>query len=778
MKKTLVIIIHILAVIAFTAAFSALYIDSTDTSGITWVSSESYEDSPQFAETVNAELERVKRYAFLTDVFGPLEDAYSTRSDSPVIVEAVKDGETVKYTLPMIVKLAESFGDKIDKTTGEITLASDTTPNARYYDVRVTKKAYDPDFLEYVTPGPSQGTMGIRSLCQEVLRSLKEYTELYNRYNDVASNFKFVVYYPSLKEDYVIVSNTDLPPESMANLGKYVIARGQNATVQTNISPSPVNAAYVPLLTGDPELDDYYQLAAGVDTNYPVADSYQTAASQFAGKVNKAYFWIAIGIAAFILTVITLVLILRDASVHAGEDENRHKMDLLPFEIFCLLMAGIGVIVYLGFKVTLCKIIEGLAPYSQENYWKSVFKGLIIYSMLVVVLRSMIRRYRKGVLYKNSIFNRMELAIEKYLDHMRITAAVFTRYLGFAVINVGGTAVAVMLFMTRSENSRRVLVAAVLMVILLIVDALVFNGLFKATRQRENIGQALKDISVGETEVNLNEKEFTGHELKMAKDINHISVGLSTAVRDQVRSERLKADLITNVSHDIKTPLTSIINYVGLLKRESIQNEKALEYIDVLEHKSERLKKLIEDLVEASKASSGNVRIELAKIDLAELTVQAAAEFEDKFAKRGLEFCFEAPEEEVYVKADGRHLWRVFDNLLNNASKYSLEGTRVYSEIVVARPETESEAGYAVFTIKNISAAKLNISPDELTERFVRGDVSRTTEGSGLGLSIAQSLCSLMGGELKIEIDGDLYKANVVLPLYMDEPETQTSEEA
>ena len=778
MRKTLVIIIHILSVLALTAAFSVLYLDASGPAGITWVSAETYEESPQFAEKFNSELERVKRYAFLTDVFGPAEEMYTSGSESPVIVEAVREGEEVSYTLPMILKLAESFGDKIDKTTGELSVSTENAPGVQYFDVRVTSKAYDPDFLEYVTPGPSQGTMGIRPLCQEVLRCLREYIQLSNRYNGVESNFKFVVYYPSPREDYVVVSNTDVPPESMINLGKYVIARGRNSAIQTNIEPSPVNAAYVPLITGDPDIEDYYQMAAGVDTGYPVADSYQAEASRFSGRVTEAYYWIGAGVVAFVLAVISLVLILRDASRQADDPENRHRFDQLPFEVFCLIMAGISIICYFCFKETLCKMVEGIAPAYQENYWRTVFKGLIVYCMLVVILRSMVRRYRKGILYKNSMFNRMELAIEKYLDHLSLSVSVFVKYLGFAILNVGVTATAVLLFMTRSENSRRILIAAILMAALLVADALIYNALFKTARQREVIGKALKDISVGETDISLNEKEFSGNELEMAKDINHISVGLSSAVRDQVRSERLKADLITNVSHDIKTPLTSIINYVGLLKREDIQDPAAQEYIDVLERKSERLKKLIEDLVEASKASSGNVRIELAKIDLVELTVQAAAEFEDKFAKRSLEFCFTPPEEAVYVNADGRHLWRVFDNLLNNASKYSMEGTRVYSEITVQKPEAEDEAGSAVFTIKNISANKLNVSPDELTERFVRGDVSRTTEGSGLGLSIAESLCSLMGGELKIEIDGDLYKANVILPLYAEETEAQASEES
>ena len=213
-------------------------------------------------------------------------------------------------------------------------------------------------------------------------------------------------------------------------------------------------------------------------------------------------------------------------------------------------------------------------------------------------------------------------------------------------------------------------------------------------------------------------------------------------------------DLITNVSHDIKTPLTSIINYVDLIKREQIQNPKIQEYLTVLEQKSQRLKNLTEDLVEASKVSSGNVKLEMTQLDLVEMIWQTNGEFEEKFATRNLELVSSLPSECMMIQADGRHLWRVLENLYNNAFKYAMAHTRVYAEVV-------SEDGQVWFTIKNVSENPLNISPDELTERFVRGDVSRTTEGSGLGLSIAQSLMKLQDGTFRILIDGDLFKVKI-----------------
>ena len=225
-----------------------------------------------------------------------------------------------------------------------------------------------------------------------------------------------------------------------------------------------------------------------------------------------------------------------------------------------------------------------------------------------------------------------------------------------------------------------------------------------------------------------------------------------------MKSERLKADLITNVSHDIKTPLTSIINYVDLLKREQIPNEKVQRYLEILDQKSQRLKNLTEDLVEASKASSGNLKLDIQDIDLVELVQQTNGEFEEKFQLRHLELVSSLPDRSIFIAADGRRLWRVLENLYNNAFKYAMESSRVYVDLV-------QEGDRVAFTIKNVSASPLNISPDELTERFVRGDVARTTEGSGLGLSIAKDLTRLQNGVLEITIDGDLFKVQVSFPV-------------
>ena len=236
--------------------------------------------------------------------------------------------------------------------------------------------------------------------------------------------------------------------------------------------------------------------------------------------------------------------------------------------------------------------------------------------------------------------------------------------------------------------------------------------------------------------------------------LNDIGTGLQKAVEKSVKSERLKTDLITNVSHDIKTPLTSIINYVDILKRSNIEDPKIQGYLEILEAKAQRLKTLTEDVVEASKVSSGNINLQLMDVNLVEMMNQTTGEFAEKFEHKNLELIQTLPNEPAIIHVDGRRMWRVLENLYNNAAKYAMPGTRIYADLRTDKDEV-------IFSLKNVSEYPLNFSADELTERFIRGDISRSTEGSGLGLSIAKSLVQMQGGKLELYLDGDLFKATV-----------------
>ncbi len=295
---------------------------------------------------------------------------------------------------------------------------------------------------------------------------------------------------------------------------------------------------------------------------------------------------------------------------------------------------------------------------------------------------------------------------------------------------------------------------------LVVLAVLVTDGM-----QRQKLLTAIQEINSEEGNTRISESGLFAINRQMAAAVNDLGDGLRHALQEQMKSERMKADLITNVSHDLKTPLTSIINYVDLLKREELHNEKANEYLEVLDQKSQRLKQLTEDLVEASRASSGNVVLDIRRIDVKELLMQTSGEFVERFEARGLQLVENFPQNPQYVDADGRRLWRIIENLFRNVEKYAMPHTRVYLDLI-------NDGDRVAFSLKNISESPLNISPEELTERFTRGDESRSTEGSGLGLSIAKDLTEIQKGTFEIYLDGDLFKVTVSFPIASETAES------
>ena len=275
--------------------------------------------------------------------------------------------------------------------------------------------------------------------------------------------------------------------------------------------------------------------------------------------------------------------------------------------------------------------------------------------------------------------------------------------------------------------------------------------------QFKKLKKAAARLADGELSYKVSTRGMLFDEKQLGESLNRLGDGMNIAVEERLKSDRMKTELITNVSHDIKTPLTSIVSYTELLKAEENLSEQGREAVDVLSRQSERLTRLIDDLVEASKASSGTLDVALAPCDAAVFVAQAAGEYEERLKNAGLTLLTKVPEEPLRIMADGRRMQRIFDNLMNNIAKYSLPGTRVYLDL-------EKKGQRAVFQFKNTSREPLNVSADELMERFVRGDSSRHTEGNGLGLSIAQSLAELQGGTLQIQIDGDLFKVVMSFP--------------
>lgn len=415
------------------------------------------------------------------------------------------------------------------------------------------------------------------------------------------------------------------------------------------------------------------------------------------------------------------------------------------------------VCVYMG-RFVASHLISMAFTQEQWAYWIKLVKLLVIYGCTVLCLFGAVRRYKAGQLWSNSLIRRAYESLREYRNRSTFAVGMAMAFLAVLAVNIFLIWGMLVIWTEQERGLDQDITFLIMAALLAGTDILVFHRMFSKSVQMDLLDDAIRNISQGNTSYQMDLSQLRGKERAMGEHINSIGTGLEAALKEQVKSERLKTDLITNVSHDIKTPLTSIINYVDLIKRENIQDPKIQGYLEVLDQKSQRLKNLTEDLVEASKASSGNLKLDIQDIDVVELVWQTNGEFEEKFATRHLELVSSLPKNPVLIRADGRRLWRILENLYNNAYKYAMQNSRIYVDVA-------QRDGKAIFTIKNVSENPLNISADELTERFVRGDVARTTEGSGLGLSIAQSLTKLQNGTFTLSIDGDLFKAEVAFPV-------------
>lgn len=366
---------------------------------------------------------------------------------------------------------------------------------------------------------------------------------------------------------------------------------------------------------------------------------------------------------------------------------------------------------------------------------------LIMYLACILFFETLVKRLKTHTFVKTTFAYWLYVKIKDFMADLKMTKKFVLYFILFIIANL--LAFAIMW----SDGFPGVVLTIILYVI-------TFSYLAKRIKSYIKIKDAINELYKGDTDMYLDENELCKEMQETGKQLNDIAGGLSNAIDEKLKSERLKTELITNVSHDIKTPLTSIINYVDLLKKEDVEGEKAKEYLDILDSKSQRLKKLTEDLVEASKASSGAIKLNMERLNVNELIKQVSGEFEDKFKSHNLQEIITFPESDLYINADSRYMYRVLENMYSNISKYAMEGTRVYTDIA-------EKDGNVTIQLKNVSKQKLNISADELMQRFVRGEASRNTEGSGLGLSIARSLTELQQGKFNIYLDGDLFKVTI-----------------
>jgi len=758
LKKQTALMIHLLFLCLFLAGMTLVYFNENYGRGLSWVQEESYADTLSFTEQLESDVEMIFKYVNYKNL---LELDGELNYEADMVCVTFSSGRTVIYTLDEMLRYAKSRGyyltDTFDVAGGPSTPEKDM-PNP--VTPLIEWKAYAPNEV-YKGPGDQYATREALSL--QVLTLLGEYYQIKHNYIDNPANLHFRVSYLNDDGNEQIYTNAEhLSIDEFKSYGRYLYIDGESIQIDTNLSYVPNN-----ITSGLEEYNLYgnndYYIVLGLDTTYPNEDPYSIAHTEYE-KIRVEYITglllFLIGGVGFLLTFI----IMAGLTGHSGGPKKAitlHPYDHIPFECSVILLF---MVLRLNQYLSIEYFVQIAYMIFNGIYWDYidvVLPTILSYFICTFAFFSWLRNYKAGSLWTGSLIYRGYHRCTGFMKNCSFPtrmALSFAGYLFTSAILLG----AFFFLYLQQDNLSFVYLYMVPAVIFFGFQIWTFLLLFRTEVENEKIAQGVYHMAEGETSYKIDTTGFSGKGEQLAESLNNLGDGLESALQEKVKSERLKADLITNVSHDIKTPLTSIINYVDLLKREKIQDEKIQRYLEILDQKSQRLKTLTEDLVEASKASSGNLKLDIAEIDLVEMIYQTNGEFEEKFQLRHLELVSTLPDDSILIAVDGRRLWRVLENLYNNAFKYAMEHSRVYVDV------TEKD-GMALFTIKNVSANPLNINADELTERFVRGDVARTTEGSGLGLSIAKSLTQLQGGTFQLYIDGDLFKAQVGFPIVQKE---------
>lgn len=541
--------------------------------------------------------------------------------------------------------------------------------------------------------------------------------------------------------------------KKIRKMGRFVIVTNRLEEFETNIKRTQASGwkSLLERLSGKTGND---LLAIGVDTKYPIQDKFYRESKLFKryGHLGNKLL-ISGGVSS--LLFLGILIWLTTVAGRKSEDDDLHYvfLDRLPIEV---LLAGfsLGTLLIAGPVVT--TVGYGNSYYLEQGENISQLYYSLIPEMIVVAIGgivfcgwffvsylSMVRTIKGKRVWKNSVIGRVFRFMETLFRNMNQVWKTTLLFLGFILMHwiviAGGSYRGVLL--------------------LLIMEGAVFVYLIKRELGRKKIQRGIQEIAEGKVSYKVPLEGLKGDMLRTAEQVNTIGNGFDMALEENLKSERMKTELITNVSHDIKTPLTSIINYAGLLKKEKFEDPKIQKYLGIIEEKSQRLKTITEDVVEASKVSSGNITLKCMNINLVEMIQQVSGEFEERFREKQMEEVLTLPEREAVVYVDGQRLWRVLENIYSNVRKYGMEGTRVYTDLKI------QSGNQVVFCLKNVSKNPLNIPAEELTERFIRGDISRSTEGSGLGLSIAKSLTELQGGTFDVYVDGDLFKVTIGFPL-------------
>lgn len=570
-----------------------------------------------------------------------------------------------------------------------------------------------------------------------------EYKKSLNEFDDEATNLSYIfiedgiTIYSNMED----MDNTEMLLEYAKNQGSYLYCNDEDLKFRTNVNG--MEDYYYNYIDGKiTGLGNYAVFVVAVDTSFVQEDDFTVAGREF----DKLHPWGLISIIGIIISLLGWIVSLVYLTIAAGrvaEDDKIHLnfVDRIKTEIIF--------IVFVVFTVMVLTLGFAAAGYSWNIPGMLCMVGVIAFvydAVFILLYMSMIRRMKAGVLWEYSFINWFVISVKRVVGTWRSSVRVILLFALNVILFV------VFAYGTFAQHN---IVSGICLILLMICEGTLY---LRNAVQKQEVLKGIRQITEGDLAYKIPLDHLHNDNKHLADAVNNIGSGLHLAVEENTKNERMKADLITNVSHDIKTPLTSIINYVNLMKMEQTDNERMQNYINVLDEKSQRLRQLTEDLVEASRISSGNISLQLTRINLVELIYQTAGEFNEKFEAKDLTTITKLPNEPVVIMADGRRIWRVVENLYNNVAKYALAHTRVYVTMEVVDRQVE-------FSIKNISEQPLNAQGADLTERFTRGDESRTTEGSGLGLSIARNLTTIMGGKFAIKLDGDLFAAVITFPL-------------
>ncbi len=742
-KKAIAVTVHLIALAVFVAGISLLYCNDNFKKGISWLNSEAYEDSQAFVSIIDNDIRELYDYIKYQNI---LESDDSL--DYSYVMFSINEGPSSDrdYTVRDVINYAKTHGFALDEyysITGQTEPTINTENPVSLVLVNYRTYVGDDSISE-----PGDAYMTMTRLITESLDCISKYYKGYKKFTVNASNLKYKIIDDS--SEYTNEPSLTNPP---SGYGKYAVYDSKTHSIITDLEYNPTNISEKNDITDDDD-DNAYTSIIAIDTTYSAKDDLYYGHLNYKHQRNLYFIGLLSTSASLIVMLISFICLVYMSGKSYKGDPNRFTLyiDSISAEL-TIILCCICIMLFLFVNERAgSDLMHIFVPIDHWGFAVKMSACIFIYLCCLFFLFVLIRQYKAGILWEHSSLKRLRAELTVYEVKHGFTTTLIIKYILFVFINILLFIITAVLILSEHTLIFRFVIVLLILGIILF-DFITFHLLYKSELQRDAMSEALKKISCGETSYQLPLDKFSGKNSDVAATINNISEGLDKALAQQVKSERMKADLITNVSHDIKTPLTSIINYIDLMKREHPTDPKLCEYLEVLDNKSQHLKTLTEDLVEASKASSGNMQLNMVPINFVELINQANGEFEERFTQRNLSLVASLPSKPVIIMADGNHLWRVLENIYSNICKYAAENSRVYINMSV-----DKEGRSATLVAKNVSSRPLNISPDELTERFVRGDVSRTTEGSGLGLSIAKSLTELQGGSFKLDIDGDLFK--------------------